>query len=73
MPKLFDKAVAAVRKLPPDEQEKIGAILLQELADEEGWSRRLAESRDLLQRMADEAVKEHKAGRTTPMEFPRRR
>ena len=71
MPKLFDEAVAAVRKLPPDQQESIGAIILEEIRDEARWAAKFAATRDKLQKLADEAIEEFRAGRTTPLEFPK--
>ncbi len=70
MPKLFDRAIAAARKLPPDEQETLGAIILDEIADERRWARKFAESRDVLERLADEALVELNHGTVTPLEFP---
>ncbi len=71
MTKLLEKALEEVRKLPPDGQDAIGAIILEELADEARWAKRFAETQDLLEKMADEALAELKAGRVTPLEFPR--
>jgi hypothetical protein len=73
MTKLLDKAIAEARKLPPEEQDAIGARILEELADEARWAKTFAESQDLLEKLADEALAEYKAGETTPMEFPRRK
>jgi len=73
MSKLLDKAIAEVRKLPTEEQERIGAIILDELADEDRWSRSFADSQPMLDALADEALAEHRAGRTTPLDFKRRK
>jgi hypothetical protein len=70
MTDLLDKAIAAVRKRPRDEQDAMGAIILEELADEARWAKSIAETQDALRKLADEALAEFKAGRTTPLEFP---
>ncbi|MSO91919.1 MAG: hypothetical protein EXQ86_00785 [Rhodospirillales bacterium] len=73
MTKLLEKAFEEARKLPPEGQGALGAIILDEIADEAGWAKRFAETQDQLARWADEALAELKAGRTTPLEFPRRK
>ena len=69
----IDKAVKAVRKLPPERQDEIGAIILEELVDEERWAKSFAASQDALAKLADEALADRKAGRTTPLEFSRKK
>jgi hypothetical protein len=73
MTDLLDKAIEAVRKLPPERQEEIGAIILEELLDEERWAQQFAGSPELLERLALEAREDVEAGRATPLEFPRRK
>jgi hypothetical protein len=73
MTDLFDKAVKAVRTLPPERQDEIGAIILEELVDEERWAKSFAASQDVLAKLADEALADRKAGHTTQLEFPRRK
>ncbi len=70
MPKLFDRAIAAARKLSLEEQETLGAIILDEIADEQRWARKFADSRDVLERLADQALAELNDGTTTPLVFP---
>ncbi len=70
MATLLDKAIEEARKLPPDEQETLAAIILEEIADEARWAKTFAESRDLIDRLAEEALEEFRAGRTEPMDFP---
>jgi hypothetical protein len=73
MTKLLDKAIAAARKLPPEEQDSVGAIILEEIADEARWAEKFAASQDVLEKLAEEALAEHEAGQTTPLELPRRK
>ena len=72
MTKILDKAIEEARKLPPEEQDALGAIILEEIADEARWARKFAETQDVLEKLADEAIAELKAGRTTPLDFDRR-
>jgi len=68
MTELLKKAFEAVSKLPPENQDAIAARMLLELEDEKRWDAAFAGSQDKLARMADEAIKEFKAGRTVPLE-----
>ncbi len=72
MTKLLDKAIEAARKLSPAEQDALGALLLEEIADEARWAKKFAETKHILEKLADEALAELRAGRTTPLEFPPR-
>lgn len=69
MTDLFDKAIEAVRTLPPERQDEIGTIILEELVDEERWAKSFAASQDVLAKLADEALEKLRAGRTTLL-FP---
>ena len=54
-------------KLPPSEQDAVAAILLQELGAEQRWSDSFEKSQDALENLAQEALAEHRAGKTKPM------
>ena len=56
--------MARVVALPADEQDSIAAQILESLADEEAWKRRFAGKRDLLRRLAQEALEEDARGET---------
>jgi len=71
MTKLLKKAIAEARRLPPEEQDAIGAMILEEIADEKRWARKFAETKDQLARWADQALAEIEAGRTLPLDFNR--
>jgi hypothetical protein len=67
MTDLLEKALKEVKKLPPSEQDAVAAILLQELASEQRWSDSFEKSQDALENLAQEALAEHRAGKTKPM------
>jgi hypothetical protein len=72
MANLFDKAIAAVRKLPDEEQNRIGAEILDELADEARWADKFARTPEVLDALIAEADEDIAAGRVYPLEFPKR-
>jgi hypothetical protein len=67
MTQLLDQAFSELAKLPPSEQDAVAAALLAELASEKRWSASFAKSQDLLDKLADEALAEHRAGKTQPI------
>ena len=60
----FDRAAG----LPPEEQDRFAKFLLAELDADREWDQLLAlpESDQLLDRLANQALSEHRAGRTRP-------
>jgi len=68
MSTLLEKALEKVVALPPDEQDAIATQILASLADEEAWKKRFAEKRDVIRRMAREALEEDERGGTLPLE-----
>ena len=60
------RAIELARRLPEEDQEALGALLLEEMRSEKRWARLFAESQDLLSDLADEALTKHKAGTTKP-------
>lgn len=68
MTDLLQKVLDEVSQLPPDEQDTFATWMLQELRSERRWQELFARSQDLLSKMADEALAEHKAGRTLPLD-----
>jgi len=65
---LLEKAICEASKLPPSEQEALGAWLLAELESERRWTELFGSPSDTLERMADEALEQHKQGLTTPLD-----
>jgi hypothetical protein len=68
MTKLLQRAFEEAAKLPEDEQDALGRILLEELASERRWEDLFAGSHDLLAELADQALAEHRAGRTQKLD-----
>ena len=71
MTKLLQKAIEKARKLPPDEPDASGAIILEEIADEARWAEKFAATQDQLSRWADEVRAEIEAGHASPLELDR--
>lgn len=68
MTRLMQAALAEISKLTETEQDALAAWILDELASESRWSAALAESADALAQFADDALREHRAGRTQPLD-----
>lgn len=68
MTKLLQKAFDEASKLPEGEQDELGRLLLEELASERRWQELFAGSPDLLAELADQALAEHRAGRTEKLD-----
>jgi hypothetical protein len=64
MPDLVDQAFAEIAKLPEEQQIAVAAWILEELAAERRWEESFAQSADALERLADEALAEHRRGET---------
>ncbi len=64
MTHLLEKAFAEASKLPSREQDIIASQVLEEMESETQWQQNLDASQDLLESLADEALEEHKAGKT---------
>ena len=71
MTQLLERAFAEVSKLPDTEQDAVASLLLAELESERRWSHAFASSQDQLGELADEALREFKAGETLPMDLAR--
>ena len=68
MTELLEKAFAEASKLPPEEQDFLARMLLDDLASEELWEQSFARSQDELARLAGEARAEYEQGETEPLE-----
>ena len=68
MTELLTKAFAEASKLTQAEQDTLAAWILDELAGEQDWQRSFDASAATLAQLADEALEEHRAGRTLPLD-----
>jgi hypothetical protein len=68
MTQAFSAAIATAAKLPPEEQDVLASILLEELGSEKRWSGVFAGSLNLLQELAAEAIRDFDGGRTEPLD-----
>ena len=68
MTQALSSAVAEAAKLPPDEQDVLAAILLEEIASGQRWSQSFTNSQDVFQSLALDALAELKAGKTKPLD-----
>jgi hypothetical protein len=69
MSRLLKRAFEKASRLPSEEQDRFGAWMLAELNSEERWSELFARSPELLKKLADEAIAEHNAGLTEPLDL----
>ncbi len=65
---MLEKALEQVVALPEDEQDAIASQILFTLADDDEWKKRFAEKREVIHRMAREALEEDARGETIPLD-----
>ena len=68
MTQALDAAIAKLATLPPEEQDRVGHWLLDELRDDEHWAQQFRSSQDTLGKLAAEARADRTAGRTTALD-----
>ena len=68
MTNLLEKARKKVGAIPQDEQDAIASQILDSLADEEACKKRFAEKRDVIRRLARQALEEDARGETRPLD-----
>jgi hypothetical protein len=64
----LETAIAKLAGLPAEEQDRIARWLLDELEDEDRWTRQFATSQEALSKLAAEARADRAAGRTTELD-----
>ena len=69
MTRLLEEAFAIAAALPQAEQDALGRAVLAELASEREIDAAIAAHPDGLARLADEALEEHRTGRTEPLDL----
>jgi len=60
----LEEAFAQAAQLPPDEQEALAALRLDEIASERLWDQAFAQSQNQIAKLADGALTEFQEGRT---------
>jgi hypothetical protein len=69
MTKRLDQAFAEASKLSKEEQDALARWLLEELAAERRWSKAYSSSEDRVAEQADEALDEHREGKTRTLDL----
>ena len=68
MGRLLERAIEEAHKLSESDQEAIGALLLAEIESERRWDELFSRPSAVIEKMAREALDEHLAGKTTPLD-----
>ena len=64
MTKALEEVLRQVSRLPEAEQDALAEAIKAEIGAEKDWEKSFAGSLDVLDRLADEAIADHRAGRT---------
>jgi hypothetical protein len=65
MTQLLENAFSEASLLPEADQNALAQWLLEEIHSERRWMKAFAESADVLEKLADEALEEKRQGKTT--------
>jgi hypothetical protein len=65
---MLQEALRRVASLSPEEQDAIASQILETLNDEEAWARSFREKPEILRKLAEEALEEHRRGETRPLD-----
>ncbi|HLY26432.1 MAG TPA: hypothetical protein VKQ72_08845 [Aggregatilineales bacterium] len=68
MSDLMEEVISEIHKLPEEDQDALAQWIRYELESEQRWKEAFAASEDILGQMADEALAEHRAGKTLPLD-----
>lgn len=68
MTEALKKAFQAASMLPDRDQDELAAAIIEELKADERWESAFAQSQDVLARLADEALEEHRTGATQTLD-----
>jgi len=71
MTKLLEKAFKKASKLPEVDQNTLAKWLLDELEADRDWEKKFAESEDILEMLANEALQAHRKGKTKDLDLRR--
>lgn len=64
MTKALEQAFREASKLPEAEQDALAEAIRSEVTGDADWERSFTNSPDAFEKLADEAIAEHRAGRT---------
>jgi hypothetical protein len=67
MTKELERAFREASRLPEAEQDALAEAIRSEILGDEDWDKAFEASQDTLEKLADEAVAEHRAGYTQPI------
>ena len=73
MTKVLNEAFERPSRLPEADQDSLAAMLLDEMQDEKRWQAAFRRGEAKVAELAEEALAEYRAGRTTPLDFDRNR
>jgi len=68
MTKALEEVFKEASNLPEAEQDALAEAIRAEIRAEKDWDKSFASSLDVLERLADEAIADHRAGRTEPID-----
>jgi hypothetical protein len=68
MSKLLEQAFKKLKSLPPEDQDALASLILNEIEDEENWHRSFSSSSNVLAKMAEKAMMEYQAGLTKELD-----
>ena len=68
MTKVLEEVFREASKLSESQQDALAEAIRAEIEAEKGWDKSFSSSLDVLERLADEAIADHRAGRTTPVD-----
>ncbi len=68
MTSALQKAFEQAASLPPERQDALAAIVLEEIAAEDRWQQSFAGSQDVLAKLAAEALEEEAQGHTRDLD-----
>lgn len=69
MTKLLEQAIAQASTLSEADQDSLAGRWISDLTDERGWQERFVDSQDLLARLGEEALDEHRSGLTERLDL----
>ncbi len=71
MTELLERAFSEATKLPESEQNELARRILAELESERRWEELFENSQDVLGKLVEEALTEHRAGMTKILDIDR--